>query len=136
PDGALWITEYSTIGRVTIAGAISSYAGYEIAHPVGIAAGPDGALWFTLPSKNTIARITDQPKPHLAANPASAAPSTVVQVSGSDFGSFELVKISFVDSVSGATVLGSVTTDASGRFTTQVTIPAGATSGSQRLRAR
>jgi len=45
PDGALWFTDLSRVGKVTTSGTVSLY-------PTGIAgnfivAGPDGALWFT-----------------------------------------------------------------------------------------
>jgi streptogramin lyase len=78
PDGALWFTEYTgqpgqssfdaKIGRITTAGTITEYtvpsAGSDggaycvFARPAGIAAGPDGALWFTIPYGNKIGRIT------------------------------------------------------------------------------
>jgi virginiamycin B lyase len=58
-DGALWFTEYvvngdngapntaSAIGRITTAGAITEFPLPSAAStPQGIAAGPDGALWF------------------------------------------------------------------------------------------
>jgi streptogramin lyase len=46
PDGALWFTDGSSIGRMTTAGAFSFYAVARGA-PQMITAGPDGALWFT-----------------------------------------------------------------------------------------
>jgi streptogramin lyase len=61
PDGALWFAENGSfhiqrgtvpgkIGRITTAGVVTEYplppqAG-PVAGPIGIAAGPDGALWF------------------------------------------------------------------------------------------
>ena len=47
------------IGRITTAGVITSYSIPNAGDggPTGIAAGPDGALWFTLPP-NKIGRIT------------------------------------------------------------------------------
>lgn len=69
PDGALWFTESDPdgggkIGRITTSGVITEYAlptdnshpNYHN-YPWGIAAGPDGALWFTL-AFNRIGRIT------------------------------------------------------------------------------
>ena len=40
-------TGNSSIGRITTAGTVTNYTGPGISHPIGIAAGPDGALWFT-----------------------------------------------------------------------------------------
>jgi len=76
PDGALWFTNYGTfdqgtptadkgsIGRITTAGVVTNYRDPSIAYPIGIAAGPDGALWFTntggdaAGDKGSIGRIT------------------------------------------------------------------------------
>jgi virginiamycin B lyase len=60
PDGALWFTDWAgNIGRITTAGAISSYPiPTSISEPFGIAPGPDGALWFTESNGNKIGRIT------------------------------------------------------------------------------
>jgi virginiamycin B lyase len=49
-DRALWFTEtdVDSIGRLTTKGALTQYpTGLKFADPWGIAAGPDGALWFT-----------------------------------------------------------------------------------------
>jgi hypothetical protein len=46
------------IGRITTAGSITEYPVPAASHPAGIAAGPDGALWFTESSGNNIGRIT------------------------------------------------------------------------------
>ena len=58
-DGALWFTNSGTfdqttktfigssIGRITTAGVVTTYTDPGIDGPVGITAGPDGALWFT-----------------------------------------------------------------------------------------
>jgi len=57
----LWFTEASgnNIGRITTAGAITEYPIPTTgAYPIGITAGPDGALWFTEESGNNIGRIT------------------------------------------------------------------------------
>ena len=45
------------IGRISITGVVTEYAGL-ISPPVGIVAGPDGALWFTESSASRIGRIT------------------------------------------------------------------------------
>ena len=37
----------NSIGRITTAGAVTNYTGIGIKRPLAIAAGPDGALWFT-----------------------------------------------------------------------------------------
>jgi hypothetical protein len=44
PDGALWFTEFTKIGRITTSGAITEFYAYSA---LDIAVGSDGALWFT-----------------------------------------------------------------------------------------
>lgn len=62
PDGNVWFTQVSVIGKVTPQGVVTEYplpAG--AAHdPKGITAGPDGNLWFTdaFHDQNAIGRIT------------------------------------------------------------------------------
>jgi virginiamycin B lyase len=73
PDGALWFTYNrvpavnsspaahigGNIGRITIAGTITNFPiAAFLGPPQGIAAGPDGALWFPEDSTNKIGRIT------------------------------------------------------------------------------
>ena len=72
PDGALWFvaTEVTVIGnttrsggadkigRITTVGAITEYPiPTSKSIPNGIAAGPDGALWFTESYVNKIGRL-------------------------------------------------------------------------------
>jgi streptogramin lyase len=69
-DGNLWFTDLNTgdipidrrydhIGRITIAGVITEFALPAIgSYPMGIAAGPDGNVWFTEWVGNKIGRIT------------------------------------------------------------------------------
>ncbi len=70
PDGALWFTEQTLgrIGRISTDGALEEYAipntsgvaqgEYGSPAPRYIAAGPDGALWFTDGGDDSIGRIT------------------------------------------------------------------------------
>jgi streptogramin lyase len=75
PDGALWFTESGScaypnpnncvslapdkIGRITTSGALTEYPiSTANAGTFGIAAGPDGAMWFTESNNNEIGRIT------------------------------------------------------------------------------
>jgi hypothetical protein len=46
------------------------------------------------------------------------------------------VTLTFVDNVSGHSSLGTVTTDGDGAFNAQVTIPAAATQGKQKITAK
>ena len=110
----------------------------ETAHggPFGVAAGPGGTMWFTESYGNNIGRITDKPVPEITLQPDSGPPGTVVQVTGSGFGSFEKVKLTFIDSVNGKASLGKATTDATGHFSKNVTIPANATQGPQTIKAK
>jgi streptogramin lyase len=70
PDGALWFTEFDyrvgysdenpRIGRISSSGVITEYplptsGGHRL--PIGITAGPDGALWFAQHARNSIGRI-------------------------------------------------------------------------------
>ena len=66
-DGALWFIENGNtsshqIGRISTGGNITEYTVPNTECPFcqvgGIAAGPDGALWFTVASANQIGRIT------------------------------------------------------------------------------
>jgi hypothetical protein len=68
----MWFTEFGNcdedcyggnrIGRITPAGVITEFStGISPAsHPYGIAAGPDGNMWFTEYAGNRIGRITPQ----------------------------------------------------------------------------
>ena len=59
PDGALWFTERDTIGRITTAGAVTTFpAAAPNGGPSQIITGPDGALWFTETYDNQIGRMT------------------------------------------------------------------------------
>jgi virginiamycin B lyase len=49
PDGAMWFTDEqaNAIGRVDMAGGLTSYSLSPLSGPVGITAGPDRTVWFT-----------------------------------------------------------------------------------------
>ena len=47
-----------SIGRITTAGTVTTYTGTGTSGPDGIAAGPDGALWFTNSGNDSIGRIS------------------------------------------------------------------------------
>ena len=47
-----------SIGRITTSGKVSSFRDASIRGPRAIAAGPDGALWFTNNRGDSIGRIT------------------------------------------------------------------------------
>ena len=46
PDGALWFTMGSRIGRITTAGELTSFGGEGLLAPSNLTAGGDGAIWF------------------------------------------------------------------------------------------
>jgi streptogramin lyase len=48
----------NSIGRITTLGMVTSYTSKDISHPSGIAAGPDGTLWFASSGNNSIWQIT------------------------------------------------------------------------------
>jgi virginiamycin B lyase len=57
----MWFTNYRhSIGRITTSGVVTNYTGPHIEYPIGIAAGPDGPLWFTITNgrNHSIGRIT------------------------------------------------------------------------------
>jgi len=70
PDGAMWFTEFessgsyqisaSKIGRITTSGKINEYSRHlDIsAEPTGIAAGPDGNMWFVESGRNRVGRAS------------------------------------------------------------------------------
>ncbi len=60
PDGAIWLSTLGAIARLTADGGLSMYtqsASSPFSGPNGIAAGPDGAMWFTQPNTAQIGRI-------------------------------------------------------------------------------
>jgi len=76
PDGALWFTTgNNAIGRMTSAGAATSYPVPTAGSFGGITRGPDGALWFTEWSAGNIGRmttagvVTEYPIPTSNSNP-------------------------------------------------------------------
>ena len=58
PSGSPTGTGNNSIGRITTGGDVTNYTGTGISDPDGIAAGPDGALWFTNCGSDSIGRIT------------------------------------------------------------------------------
>jgi virginiamycin B lyase len=55
PDGALWFTDYSSIGRMTTGGVVTGY--YPTSNDAGdMILGPDAALWFI--ENSIVGRIT------------------------------------------------------------------------------
>ena len=93
-------------------------------------------MWFSESGPSIIGAITVGPSTAVGVAPSSGPPGTGVTVTGSDFGAFERVRLSFVDSTTGTSSLGTATTDEYGSFTKAVTIPAGATPGAQTVRAK
>ena len=77
PDGAVWFTNSTSIGRISTAGKITHYRGTGISDPRSIVAGPDGALWFTnegTTSQGSIGRITTAGVVTNFADPTISAP--------------------------------------------------------------
>ena len=58
PDGGLWFTESTAIGRIDSDGVVTEFPLGETHAPVGLTTGPDGNLWFTEPPNDTIGRMT------------------------------------------------------------------------------
>ena len=58
-DGNLWFTDYyDRIGRLTPSGTLTYFTLSPGVGPRGIAAGPDGAIWFALTNVGRIGRLT------------------------------------------------------------------------------
>jgi virginiamycin B lyase len=57
-DGNLWVLGPAAIARVTPGGLDTRFALPFPGAPRSITAGPDGALWFTVPTRRSIGRIT------------------------------------------------------------------------------
>ncbi|HEY2430554.1 MAG TPA: hypothetical protein VGI06_16560, partial [Acidimicrobiales bacterium] len=59
---ALWFTNVAgnpdSIGRITTAGVVTSFTSPGVVTTQGIAAGPDGGMWFTNIDVNSIGRIS------------------------------------------------------------------------------
>jgi hypothetical protein len=68
--------------------------------------------------------------------PKSGPPGTMVVVHGWGYGASEKVQLTFIDSIDGTKKLGIATTDATGAFAAQVTIPKAASLGEQTIRAK
>ena len=79
--------------------------------------------------------VTDAPTPTAEVHPSAGHAGSPVGVRGTNFGSFETVKILFRDSAGTRTALGSVTTDALGAFVASVSIPPNAAPGAATVRA-
>jgi streptogramin lyase len=63
PDQRIWFTQESgcaldSLGAITTAGQIQQYPAPSCSEPTGIAAGPDGAMWFAELRDDHIDRIT------------------------------------------------------------------------------
>jgi virginiamycin B lyase len=83
-DGALWFTNFSSIGRITTSGSVSHFSDPGIASPSSIVAGPDGAMWFTNSDSwfassrgNRIGRITTDGVVTDFSDPSIADPSGI-----------------------------------------------------------
>jgi hypothetical protein len=72
----------------------------------------------------------------LRLKPSSGPPGSSVEVKGWSFGGAETVVLTFIDSTTGETRLKTVSTDPTGAFATWVKIPATATPGEQKVRAK
>jgi virginiamycin B lyase len=87
PDGALWFTNSGSIGRITTAGKVSSYAAIGTnPWPSQITTGPDGAMWFTQ-QNNVVGRMDTAVTPDITSfTPATAAVGTKVTITGVNLG--------------------------------------------------
>jgi hypothetical protein len=68
--------------------------------------------------------------------PRFGPPGTVIVIHGWGYGAFEKVQLTFIDAVNGTTKLGTASTDRTGAFAVQVTIPVDATIGEPTIKAK
>jgi len=101
-------------------GKVTNYTGLGISHPLGIAAGPDGALWFDNANGNSIGRITTTVMPAITRfTPKSGPVATKVTITGKNLS--PATKVAFNGTP--ATLVSDTATQI------VVTLPAGATTG-------
>ena len=103
--------------------------GIRIKDPLGITAGPDGALWFTNGGSNSIGRITAVPE--LTPTPSSGGPGAAVSVTGEGYEPGEEVAVSYQTGPTSASAVSFCTTAAAtdGTFRCSGDIPSGANAG-------
>jgi hypothetical protein len=90
-----------------------------------------------LPANQVSALNRLPPKRALTLNPTSGPPGQQVAVSGKGFAGGESVKLTFVDTTTGAkTALGKATANVNGAFSAMVTVPANASTGADRIQAK
>jgi hypothetical protein len=132
-DGGTWKRRHPTNRPSGRAGSDMAYDASTqkmVLFGGGDATGPLGDTWMW-DGKNWAVPFVA----HLHLSPNSGPPGTVVQVNGTGFAAFEKVTLTFIDSVNGKTDLGTFTTDGSGKLAAQVTVPANATTGAQKVSA-
>jgi streptogramin lyase len=77
PEGNVWFTSPSGIGKITSGGTITEYSTITSGIPEGITTGPDGNLWFTAPSANKIGKSTTSGAMTAYSLPAGSEPSHI-----------------------------------------------------------
>jgi hypothetical protein len=82
----------------------------------------DGASWAQMPAGS------------FTMSPGSGHPRTMVKVKGWSFAAHEQVKVFFIDSISGKTLLAKTSTGSAGAFSVVVKIPRGSTPGTQHIK--
>jgi streptogramin lyase len=101
-------------------GTLTYYTSVSIKHALGIAAGPDGNLWFTNQGNNSIGRITTTVTPAIASfSSVSGAVGTTVTITGENLGHAR--KIAFNGT------RAAIVSDTATQVVT--TVPVGATTG-------
>jgi streptogramin lyase len=99
---------------------VTIYTGTGIDNPIGIAAGPDGALWFTNDGNNSIGRITTTVTPKISKfTPTSGAVGAKVNITG--------LNLSAATTVTFNGTAATIVSDTAPKIVTAV--PTGATTG-------
>src|SRR5438874_318645 len=75
-------------------------------------------------------RAAQASSPHITLSPKSGPPTSIVKVSGTNFGASEIVSITF-----DTTQLATITTSTTGAFSLKIPVPASAQPGNHRVQA-
>ena len=117
PDGALWFTGTTSLGRITTSGAITTFEHTGLTFLHGITTGPKGSVWFTDPGSGSIGRI--EVTAITKFKPKSGVPGSNVSISG-----YNLAHATQVD-FNGT--VAAIVSDSATKIV--ATVPVGATTG-------
>jgi virginiamycin B lyase len=156
PDGAMWFTtavftgftpmtgerhsskhtgysniQGNSIGRITMNGVFTFYTASTLHLPSYIAAGSDGAMWFTNYNPGSIGRISVAPT--VSVTPSSNHQGNPIDITGADFAPGETVKVTYKTGLAAphpaSVVLCTAMAASDGTFACTATVPGLSESG-------